>query len=56
MTMRDLAKLCNVSVSTVSKAFYDADDVSEDTKKLIFDIARENGVYGKFYKGKYHKK
>ena len=56
MTMRELAKLCNVSVSTVSKAFLEADDVSEDTKKHIFDIAKKNGCYGKFYKGKYHKK
>ena len=36
MTMRELAKLANVSISTVSKAFHDADDVSEETKKLIF--------------------
>lgn len=53
--MRELALLANVSVSTVSKAFSDADDVSEDTKKLIFDLAREHGCYGKFYKGKFHK-
>ena len=56
MTMRELAKLCNVSISTVSKAFLDADDVSSNTKKHIFEIAKENGCYGKFYKGKYHKK
>ena len=31
MTMRELASLANVSVSTVSKAFSDADDVREDT-------------------------
>ena len=54
--MRELAKLCNVSISTVSKAFLEADDVSSDTKKHIFDIAKQNGCYGKFYKGKYHKK
>lgn len=56
MTMQELARLANVSVSTVSKAFKEADDVSEETKKYIFDIAKENGCYGKFYKGKYHKK
>ena len=56
ITMRELAKLCNVSISTVSKAFLDADDVSSNTKKHIFEIAKENGCYGKFYKGKYHKK
>lgn len=56
MTMSELAKLANVSVSTVSKAFYEADDVSKETKQHIFEIAKEYGCYGKFYKGKYHKK
>lgn len=56
MTMRELAKLANVSVSTVSKAFANADDVSPDTKKYIFDIAKQYGCYGKFYKGKHAKK
>ena len=53
--MRELAKLANVSVSTVSKAFSDADDVREDTKKHIFDIAKKYGCYGKFYKGRFSK-
>ena len=56
MTMRELARLANVSVSTVSKAFADADDVCRETKEHIFRIARETGCYGKFYKGKYSKK
>lgn len=56
MTMRELAKLANVSVSTVSKAFLDADDVSDETKKHIFEIAKQYGCYGKYYKGKYSKK
>lgn len=56
MTMRELAKLANVSVSTVSKAFCEADDVSEETKQHIFKIAKQHGCYGKFYKGKYSKK
>ena len=55
MTMRELAKLANVSVSTVSKAFHDADDISEETRQMIFRVAREYGCYGKFYKGKFHK-
>ena len=55
MTMRELAKLANVSVSTVSKAFHDADDISEETRQLIFQTAKEYGCYGKFYKGKFHK-
>ncbi len=56
MTMKELAKLANVSVATVSKAFCDAEDVSEDTKNHIFSIAKEAGCFGKYYKGKYHKK
>ncbi len=55
MTMRELAKIANVSVSTVSKAFRDAEDVSEETKERIFSIAKEQGCYGQYYKGKFHK-
>lgn len=53
--MKELAALANVSISAVSKAFSDAEDISEETKKHIFKIAKENGCYGKFYKGKYPK-
>ena len=51
--MKELARLANVSVSTVSKAFKEADDISEQTRQHIFDVARKMGCYGKFYKGKY---
>lgn len=56
MTMKELAKLCNVSVSTVSKAFSEAPDISPETRELVFRTAKVNGCYGQFYKGKYHKK
>ena len=56
MTMKELAKLCNVSVSTVSKAFSDTEDISKNTKELIFETAQKYGCYGKFYKHKYPKK
>lgn len=56
MTMKELAKLANVSVSSVSKAFSEADDISEETRAHIFQLAREYGCYGRFFKGKYHKK
>ena len=52
--MKELAKLA--SVSTVSKAFSEADDINDDTKNHIFELAKQTGCYGKFYKGKYHKK
>lgn len=55
MTMKELAALANVSLSTVSKAFHDAEDISAGTKELIFDIAKKHGCYGKYYKGKYAK-
>lgn len=56
MTMKELARLCHVSVSAVSKAFCDADDISKETKEHIFKVAKEQGCFGKFYKGKYNKK
>ena len=56
MTQRELAKLANVSFSTVSKAFNNSDDISDETKNHIFRIAKQYGCYGEFFKGKYHKK
>lgn len=56
MTMRDLAKLTNVSVSTVSKTFHHAEDISEATREMIFETAKKYGCFGKFYKEKYFKK
>ena len=56
MTLRELAKLTNYSVSTVSKAFHGAEDISENTREEIFKIAREHGCFGKYYKDKYQKK
>lgn len=56
MTMKDLAKLAEVSVPTVSKAFSGAKDINEKTRSKIFELARQTGCYNKFYKGKYPKK
>ena len=41
MTQRELAKLANVSFSTVSKAFNNSDDISDETKNYIFKIAKD---------------
>ena len=38
-TLKQLAKLLNVSVSTVSKALSDADDIVEETKKRVKELA-----------------
>lgn len=56
MTMRELAKLANVSVSTVSKAFHGGKDISAQTREHVFAVAKQYGCYGSFYQGKYPKK
>ena len=56
MTMRELARLANVSVSTVSKAFRGGQDISVETRESIFALARQYGCYGQFFRGKYPKK
>ena len=56
MTMRELARLSGVSVSTVSKAFSDAPDIGDETREHIFAVAKQYGCYGKFYKKKYPKR
>lgn len=43
ITIRDVALKCKVSISTVSKALNDANDVSEKTKNRIKEIANEMG-------------
>ena len=55
MTQEKLAKLAHVSVSTVSKAFAGSPEINEETKKLIFQIAKEHGCFDKYYKEKYNR-
>lgn len=56
MNLRELARLANVSVSTVSKAFNNAPDISEETRELVFAAAKKYGCYEKYHKEKYSKK
>ena len=42
-TIKDVAKKANVSITTVSRALHDYDDVNPDTKKRIINIAKELG-------------
>ncbi len=55
ITLSKLAKLANVSVSTASKAFSGSPEVSEETRNMIFAVARENHCFRKFYNAKYPK-
>lgn len=41
ITIKDVAKLCGVGVSTVSRAINNHPDINEDTKKKIMDTIKE---------------
>lgn len=56
MTMRELATEAGVSVGTVSKAFRQSDEISEQTRIRILEIAKKNGCFYKYYKEKYDNK
>ena len=56
MNLSKLAKLANVSVSTVSKAFSDSYEISRETKDRIIALAKEYNCFEKYYKPKYPKK
>lgn len=45
VSMKDIAAKCGVSVATVSKALNGHSDISEETKKIIGDTAREMGYF-----------
>lgn len=55
MTLSKIAKLANVSVSTASKAFSGSPEVNEETRQLVFRVAKEQGCFKKFYNAKYQK-
>jgi LacI family transcriptional regulator len=42
ITIKDIARELNLSISTVSKALRDSYEISAKTKKLVLDYAREN--------------
>lgn len=44
-SLKDISKVCGVSVATVSKALNDQNDISEDTKQYIKKVARELGYF-----------
>lgn len=42
-TIKDIARLCNVSVSTVSRVLNDHQDVSDDMRKRVMSVIQANG-------------
>ncbi|MCH5268689.1 MAG: LacI family DNA-binding transcriptional regulator [Lachnospiraceae bacterium] len=48
-SIKDIAKLCDVSVATVSKALNDKADISQETKQHIKRVAKEMGYVPQFY-------
>lgn len=47
MTIKEIAAKLNLSIATVSKALNGSTDVSEETRKLICDYAREVGYHSR---------
>lgn len=45
VSMKDIARACNVSVATVSKALNDQTDIGEQTRELIKRTAKEMGYF-----------
>lgn len=48
-SIKDIAKMCGVSVATVSKALNDKADIGEDTKKRIKEVAKSMGYFPQYY-------
>lgn len=42
ITIKDIAKKCGVGVSTVSRAINNHPDISEETKRMIMEVIKEN--------------
>ena len=55
ITLSKLASLAHVSVSTASKAFSMSPEVNEQTRETIFQIAKEQSCFKKFFNAKYPK-
>jgi LacI family transcriptional regulator len=45
VTIKDVAKKLNVSVSSVSKAFNDRNDIKKETKEIILKVGKEMGYH-----------
>lgn len=56
MSYAAIAKMCETTVSTVSKAFHNSPEISEKTKEKVYNAAKALGVFDKYYTGKKEKK
>ncbi|MCR5154528.1 MAG: LacI family transcriptional regulator [Lachnospiraceae bacterium] len=45
VSLKDIAKKCNVSIATASKALNNQNDVSEETKETVRRVAKELGYF-----------
>ena len=45
VSLKDIAKACQVSVATVSKALNDHNDISAETKERIRQVAKRHGYF-----------
>jgi len=43
MTVKEIAKICGVSVATVSRVFNEPEKVREDTRKLVLEMSKKYG-------------
>ena len=50
MTLKKIAEIAGVSVGTVSKAFSGSREISEKTREQIFQVARDEDCFDKYYK------
>lgn len=48
MNLKEIAKKANVSVSTASKAFSGAKDISEQTRNIVLEVAKQDGSISKY--------
>lgn len=48
-SIKDIAKICGVSVATVSKALNDKADIGEETKRRIKEVAKSMGYFPQYY-------
>lgn len=48
-SIKEIAKMCGVSVATVSKALNDKEDISEETKHHIKEVAKQMGYVPQYY-------